>query len=162
RSRRRAADYAVRAGERAAALLAFEEASCHYEQALRCLGGDRADRKIKAQRRRCDLLLALGETQWRAGDTQSARKTFTEAAAIARLGVRVLARLAVELYYTDQVERRAALGQEALRAAQALGDPAAQLIALYGRFRSVLGPDALDERLAAAEEIIRLGEEIGD
>src|SRR5207245_11472317 len=40
----------------------------------------------------------------------------------ARLRVRVLARLAVELYYTDRVERRAALGQEAVGAAQRLGD----------------------------------------
>jgi tetratricopeptide (TPR) repeat protein len=189
------------------------------------------DRGIKVpEPRRCDLLLALGETQWRAGDTPRARETFTQAASIARrlhdpnrlaaaavgygeglgayefaegaddvlvglleeslaaldswrprrarrrhrragdspqaatarLRVKVLARLAVELYYTDQVERRAALGQKAVELAKALGDPAAQLIALYGRFRSVLGPDALDERLAAAEEIVRLGEEIGD
>ena len=80
----------------------------------------------------------------------------------ARLRVRVLARLAVELYYTDQVERRAALGQEAVEIAQRLGDPTSQLIALYSRFRSVLGPDALDERLSAAEEIVRLAEKIGD
>ncbi|MEA2565375.1 MAG: eukaryotic-like serine/threonine-protein kinase, partial [Actinomycetota bacterium] len=228
----RAIDYAARAGERAASLLAFEEASRHYERALRSLGeGRKADRGIKVpEPRRCDLLLALGETQWRAGDTPRARGTFTQAASIARrlhdpnrlaaaavgygeglgayefaegaddvlvglleealaaldswrprpvrrrhrragdspqattarLRVKVLARLAVELYYTDQVERRAALGQEAVELAQTLGDPAAQLIALYGRFRSVLGPDALDERLAAAEEIVRLGEEIGD
>jgi signal transduction histidine kinase/tetratricopeptide (TPR) repeat protein len=228
----RAIDYAARAGERAAALLAFEEASRHYERALRSLGeGQKADRGIKLpEPRRCDLLLALGETQWRAGDTPKARETFAKAASIARhlhdpnrlaaaavgygeglgayefaegaddvlvglleealaaldswrprrvrrryrptggspqattarLRVKVLARLAVELYYTDQVERRAALGQEAVGLAQTLGDPAAQLIALYGRFRSVLGPDALDERLAAAEEIVRLGEEIGD
>jgi signal transduction histidine kinase/tetratricopeptide (TPR) repeat protein len=228
----RAIDYAARAGERAASLLAFEEASRHYERALRSLGeGRKADRGIKVpEPRRCDLLLALGETQWRAGDTPRARETFTQAASIARrlhdpnrlaaaavgygeglgayefaegaddvlvglleealaaldswrrrpvrrryrragdsprgttarLRVKVLARLAVELYYTDQVERRAALGQEAVELAQTLGDPAAQLIALYGRFRSVLGPDALDERLAAAEEIVRLGEEIGD
>jgi signal transduction histidine kinase/tetratricopeptide (TPR) repeat protein len=228
----RAIDYAARAGERAASLLAFEEASCHYERALRSLAGDRRGRGVKVpEPRRCDLLLALGETQWRAGDTPRARQTFTEAASIARslhdsnrlaaaavgygegpgayefaegaddvlvglleealaaleswrpprsgrrrrraageapqattarLRVKVLARLAVELYYTDQVQRRAALGQEAVQLAQDLGDPAAQLIALYGRFRSVLGPDALDERLAAAEEIVRLGEEIGD
>src|SRR5439155_14993500 len=81
----RAIDYAARAGERAASLLAFEEASSHYERALRSLGGVRGDREIKVpEPRRCDLLLALGETQWRAGDTPSARQTFTEAASIAR------------------------------------------------------------------------------
>lgn len=229
----RAIDFAARAGERAASLLAFEEASSYYERALRAIGTDgKVNRGIKVpDPRRCDLLLALGETQWRAGDTPKARETFTEAAAIARrihdanrlaaaavgygeglgayefaegaddvlvglleealaaleswpprragrlyrgpqgdppevagarLRVRVLARLAVELYYTDQVDRRAALGQEAVELAQHLGDARAQLIALYGRFRSVLGPDALEERLAAAEEIVRLAEEIGD
>src|SRR5204863_7329133 len=102
---------------------------------------------------------------WRpAPSSRRHRRTVTEPpqATTARLRVQVLARLAVELYYTDQVQRRAALGQQAVQLAQALGDPAAQLIALYGRFRSVLGPDALDERLTAAEEIVRLGEEIGD
>ncbi|MEA2592747.1 MAG: eukaryotic-like serine/threonine-protein kinase, partial [Actinomycetota bacterium] len=229
----RAIDFAARAGERAASLLAYEEASSYYEGALRAISDERlVNRGIKVpEPRQCDLLLALGETQWRAGDTPKARETFSEAAAIARrlhdanrlaaaavgygeglgayeyaegaddvlvglleealaalelwqprragrlrrgsqgdtpevtaarLRVKVLARLAVELYYTDQVERRATLGQEAVDLAQRLGDPAAQLIALYGRFRSVLGPDALDERLGAAEEIVRLADEIGD
>ncbi len=227
-----AIDYAARAGARAASLLAFEDASRHYERALRALAGEGTAKM--SEPRRCDLLLALGETQWRAGDTPKARESFTEAAAIARrlrdpnrlaaaavgygeglgayefaeaaddvlvglleealvaletwpplrprglhrrnlhegqgigpevtarLRVKVLARLAVELYYTDQVERRAALGQQVVELAQRVGDPSAQLIALYGRFRSVLGPDALDERLDAAEEIVRLGEKIGD
>lgn len=231
----RGIDYAARAGGRAASLLAFEDASRHYERALRALA---AERSVKlTEPRRCDLLLALGETQWRAGSTPRARTTFTEAAEIARrlgdpnrlaaaavgygeglgayefaegaddvlvglleealnalqtwrplrtrrsrggwtpphspagegaevatarLRVKVLSRLAVELYYTDQVERRAALGQEAVEIAERLGDPQALLIAQYGRFRSVLGPDAIEERLAAAEQIVRLGEEIGD
>src|SRR6202035_4917381 len=79
-------DDAARAGERAASLLAFEEASRHYERALRSLGeGEKADWATKVpEPRRCDLLLALGETQWRAGDTPRARETFTQAGPIAR------------------------------------------------------------------------------
>src|SRR5207244_12713590 len=66
-------------------LLGFPEASCACERALKSLGGGRGGRGIKVpEPRRCDLLLALGETQWRAGDTPKARRTFTEAASIAR------------------------------------------------------------------------------
>ncbi|MGH2718508.1 MAG: hypothetical protein ACRDJU_08015, partial [Actinomycetota bacterium] len=182
---------------------------------------------------RCDLLLSLGDSLWRSGDTPKAREAFSQAAAIARrfrdgnrlaraavgygeglgafeyaegaddelvallgealealnrwpvrppgrlqrqanagseepevagqkLKVQVLSRLAVELYYTDQVERRAQLGQQAVALAQALGDPRTQLVAMFSRYRSVLGPDALDERLAAAAEIERLAEQIDD
>jgi signal transduction histidine kinase/tetratricopeptide (TPR) repeat protein len=231
RDREKAIYYATWAGERAASVLAFEEAAGHYGRALESLGGDVGTKANEP--RRCDLLLALGETQWRAGDTPPARRSFAQAAAIARrlrdpsrlaraavgygeglgafefaegaddvlvglleealdaleqwplrspgrlqrqvaaapetpevaasrLKVRVLSRLAVELYYTDQVERRAALGQQAVELAQRLGDPRTQLVALFSRFRSVLGPDALDERLAAAAEIERLAEEIAD
>lgn len=231
RSRAKAIYYSAWAGARAAKLLAFEEAAGHYERALRALGEERGAKGSEPMQ--CDLLLALGETQWRAGDTPSARKSFTQAATMARrlhdpnrlaraavgygegLGsfefaegaddvlvgrleealtaieqwpprpagrgrhspeaaaekpevtaaryrVRVLARLAVELYYTDQVDRRASLAQQAVELAQELGDPATELIALYSRFRSMLGPDRLDERLDDAGKIVRLAEEIGD
>lgn len=221
----RALEYATRAGERAASLLAFEESARHYERALRALDAQGAGKRT--QSRRCDLLIALGESQWRAGDTPAARESFTEAAAIARdqhdairlaaaavgfgagLGayefaeradqalvglldealaaldarratgprhiggaatdedadrwrVRVLARLAVELYYTDQVERRAALSKQAVELAERLSDPASQVVARYSLYRSMLGPDALEERLAVAEEIVALGERSGD
>ncbi|HWD10039.1 MAG TPA: AAA family ATPase, partial [Actinomycetota bacterium] len=230
RSRAKAIYYGTWAGDRAAAVLAFEEAAGHYRRALKGLG-ELGSKLSDAQR--CDLLLSLGDTLWRCGDTPKARESFGQAAAIARrlrdanrlaraavgygqglgafeyaegadaelvdlldealgalerwpvrspsrlqrqekadaeepgvtaqkLKVQVLSRLAVELYYTDQVERRAALGQQAVALAQALGDPRTQLIALFSRFRSVLGPDALDERLAAAAEIERLADQIDD
>lgn len=231
RDREKAIYYATWAGERAVSVLAFEEAAGHYERALGILGGELGAKATDP--RRCDLLLALGETQWRSGNTPAARVSFGQAAEIARrvrdpirlalaavgygegigafefadgaddvlvglleealeavdhwaarapgrlqrqiraeaatpeevaarLKVQVLARLAVELYYTDQVERRTTLGQQAVELAQRLGDPVTQMIALYSRFRSALGPDALEECLAAASEIERLAEETGD
>jgi tetratricopeptide (TPR) repeat protein len=75
----RAVSYATRAGERAFRLLAYEDAAAHFERALKALrvaGGDR--------RLRCELLLALGEAQDRAGDTEAARRTFEHAADAAR------------------------------------------------------------------------------
>jgi hypothetical protein len=76
----KAIDYSVRAGERALALVAYEEASDHFERALQAYGlQDRADVP-----RRCDLLLALGTAQSRAGNARNARETFLRAAGLAR------------------------------------------------------------------------------
>ncbi len=58
----KAIDYARRAGDRAVALLAYEEAAGHYEIALQAL--DLKDRPEK--RRRFDLLMALGQAYARA------------------------------------------------------------------------------------------------
>ena len=60
----KAVDYARRAGSRAVALLAYEEAARLYEMALEALGPDAA----ATARLRCELLLALADAQGRAGD----------------------------------------------------------------------------------------------
>ncbi len=76
----KAIDYATRAGERALDLLAYEEAAGHYETALQAL-----ELKDKPEEgRRCELLLALGEAQLKAGDAPKSRETFHGAADIAR------------------------------------------------------------------------------
>jgi hypothetical protein len=76
----RAVDYLERAGDRAETLLAYEEAARHYTRALQLLGTEAAG----ADRRRCDLLLRLGDAQWRAGDASAARASFEDATAVAR------------------------------------------------------------------------------
>ncbi len=86
-------EYARRAGDVAAARLAFEEAARLYGVALQALGlmstGDEAGR--------CVLLLDLGDAQARSGDMPTAKATFLEAASLAkRLGrAEDLARAAV-------------------------------------------------------------------
>jgi DNA-binding SARP family transcriptional activator len=75
----RAIRYGLRAGEQATAMLANEEAAAHYARALEVL--DRSD--PEALRRRCDLLLELGEAQVRSGERPLAWATFREAAALA-------------------------------------------------------------------------------
>lgn len=75
---RRAVEAADRAAGRALRLLAYEEAARLYGIALRALehaGGDRG--------RRCELLLALGDSLARAGDLDGARDAFRRAADIA-------------------------------------------------------------------------------
>jgi hypothetical protein len=75
-----AVDYLVRAGDRAASLVAYEEAGLHYERALNLVGAsEEGSREL-----RCELLLRLGDAHWRAGDTRAARASFEEAAEVAR------------------------------------------------------------------------------
>lgn len=75
----KAADYAWWAGERAAATYAYEDAVGLFETALRLF-----DMLPEVPQRRCDLLLALGDAQWGAGEAEGARETFAEAASMAR------------------------------------------------------------------------------
>ena len=76
----KAVDYSVRAGERATALVAYDEAVTHYEQALQVLDCARpAD-----EARRCALLLSLGEARDRSGNAPLAKEAFLAAADLAR------------------------------------------------------------------------------
>ena len=70
----KAIGYARRAGDRAATQLAYEEAVRLYEMALTLVHEPIA---------RCELLLALGDAQARAGDMRAAKDTFHEAAELA-------------------------------------------------------------------------------
>jgi DNA-binding SARP family transcriptional activator/tetratricopeptide (TPR) repeat protein len=66
--------YARRAGDRALRQLAFEEAARLYESALSVADDDGT---------RCELLLAMGDAQTRAGDTPAAKVTYRDAADLA-------------------------------------------------------------------------------
>jgi hypothetical protein len=202
----KAAELSARAGDRAAEMLAHEEARGHYRRALQSI-----DLAGGSDRRRCELLIRVAEAEWRAGDSGPARRTFQAAAAIARglgapellaraaigyarglgaflttlradttivslleealaalserdsvLRARLLARLAAELYYTDQVERRVELSRAAIAMARRLEDPGALLVALYGHYWAACGPETLEERLANATEMVRLANELGE
>jgi DNA-binding SARP family transcriptional activator len=77
--------YASRAGDHALALLAYEEAARLYRMALDAL---ELAHPLN-QQTRCELLLALGEAEVRAGEVVSAKRAFLDAAGIARrLGLR--------------------------------------------------------------------------
>lgn len=75
----KAADYAERAGRRAAEQLAYEDAANHFRAALAAL-----ELPGSNEERRIPLLLALGEATLRAGDLPAARDVFLQAAALAR------------------------------------------------------------------------------
>jgi predicted ATPase/DNA-binding SARP family transcriptional activator len=75
----KAIGYSRRAAERATMQLAYEEAVRLYESALELTKADDEER--------CELLLALGDVQARAGDTPPSKETLLSAAALAeRLG----------------------------------------------------------------------------
>jgi len=78
------------------------------------------------------------------------------------LRARLLARLALELYYSDEPDRRLALSQEAVDLARRLGDPRTLATCLDARHYALWRPETVDERLEVAAELRRVAEETGD
>jgi tetratricopeptide (TPR) repeat protein len=76
-----AVGYAERAGRRAMALLAYEEAARLFRMALAALSLARPPGQDRA---RCRLLVALGDALTRMGERQAAREELREAAGLAR------------------------------------------------------------------------------
>jgi eukaryotic-like serine/threonine-protein kinase len=201
--------YLVRAGERAASILAYEEAGVHYERALALLGAA----EDGSRESRCELLLRLGDARWRAGDTRAASAGFDEAAELARrlgdgemlaraalgyvvglggfllfarfeagatgvglleealaalppedspLRARLLARLAVEMYSSNEVERRLAVSSEAIEMSRRLGDSEALVTALHARHWALGAPEMVHERLEKTEEMLAVAAELGN
>jgi hypothetical protein len=75
---------------------------------------------------------------------------------------RVAVRLAVELHFSADVERREALSQAAVAAARQLPDPATLAYVVNARHFAVWDSAEVEERLALADEAVRLAERIGD
>jgi DNA-binding SARP family transcriptional activator len=200
----KAVEYAERAARAASEQLAYEEAARHYEDALTALAHTGANGA-----RRCELLLACGDAQTKAGDVVTARATFRDAAdaaralgsqrllALAALGygaahqmaggvvdetvvrvleeaiaavgkedpalrARLLARLAMELSFSEQRERRAEMSGEAVDIARRVGDDSGLGMALVARHWSLWGPGNVKERLQAVNDLLGLAERSGD
>ena len=78
------------------------------------------------------------------------------------LRARLLARLAIELSFSDQRERRAELSGEAVDIARRVGDTSGLGFALVARHWSLWGPTNVQERLEAANDLLGLAERSGD
>jgi tetratricopeptide (TPR) repeat protein len=76
----RAIEYAGRAGRHAVRLLAYEEAARLYRMAIAAL----ETTVVPGEETRCDLLLALGDAEARAGNMPEAKTAFLAASEIAR------------------------------------------------------------------------------
>jgi tetratricopeptide (TPR) repeat protein len=81
----------------------------------------------------------------------------------APLRVRLLARLAEELYFTPETHARSALCGEAVAMARRLDDPTVLLPALHARELGHVGPDVpVEERIAQSAELVALAVQLGD
>jgi eukaryotic-like serine/threonine-protein kinase len=70
----------------------------------------------------------------------------------------LMARLAWELHWSEDRERRESLSREAVELARQLGDPLALVYVLIYRHFAIWGPETLEQRLADAAELKRLCE----
>jgi DNA-binding SARP family transcriptional activator len=76
----KALEYCVHAGAAALGAFSYEEAIEHYGHALLAIDMAASD----DERLRCEVLLALGEAEWRGGHLDDSRETYARAARIAR------------------------------------------------------------------------------
>src|SRR5439155_14126256 len=76
----KAVGYAKRAGERAIALFAYEDAAAHYERALQTLELKQTGDEVV----RYDLMMALADARLRSGDAEGSKQTYARAAEVAR------------------------------------------------------------------------------
>lgn len=159
----KAVDYARRGGERALALLAYEEAARLFRMALTAL------QRSPDEEVRCLLLLALGDALARAGETLAAQQTFLEAAATAtRLNrPELLARAAVG-YGGRFVFARAGtdphlipLLEQAL-AALGPGDSNVRVLVLSRLAGALRDQPSFERRDALSREAVDMARRIGD
>lgn len=154
--------YARRAGERAVALFAYEEAVRLYEMAL-----DAAATAPTLER--CRLLLALGDAHARAGDDPAAKATFLRAADLARSAAlpEMVARAAAgyggRFLWTHGLtdERLVPMLEEGLSAVGT--EDSALRVRLLSRLAAALrhGPTRA-RRVHLMEEAIQMARRIGD
>jgi DNA-binding SARP family transcriptional activator/tetratricopeptide (TPR) repeat protein len=78
------------------------------------------------------------------------------------LRARLLARLALELYYSGEPDRRLALSEDAVDLARRLGDPRTLATCLDARHYALWQPETVDERLEVAAELRLVAEQTGD
>lgn len=166
----KAIDYLERAGDRAESLLAYEEAARHYARGIQLLGTEAEG----ADRRRCDLLLRLGDAQWRAGDARAARASFEDATAVAsRLGEGdLLARAALGyvtalggflLYARFEVGATgASLLADALAALPAGDSPLRATLLSRLAVELYTANEPIERRAAVSSEAIEMAQRLGD
>ena len=162
----KAAAYALVAGRSATARLAYEDAAAHYERGLQAL-------RLNEQphdERRCELLLALGEAHWGAGELDKARQAYRQAAELAgRLGD-ATARAHAALGYCGPHRFEAAAAVTApvadllQRALIRLGDDDSGLRAqLMGRLAATLAfTDVEHRKPALARQALDMARRVGD
>jgi class 3 adenylate cyclase len=161
----RAIGYAMRAGDRAAAMMAHEEAAHQYEIALHGL-----DLRERSEEARCAVLLTLAETLWRGGEYDAAKAMSLRAAELARkLGTaEQLARAALAyggrlLAFAAVLRDETLVGllEEAL-AALGEGDSAPRALVLGRLAEEITFSDSYERREALCVEAVAMARRLGD
>jgi DNA-binding CsgD family transcriptional regulator len=156
--------YAERAGIRASARLAYEEASHYYEKALQALELQQPLDEV----RRCTLLLALGEARSKAGEHPQAMETFLRAADLARArgALGELARAA--LGFEDASWRPGLPGHVAIRLLEEplsmLGEGDSELKArlLASLSRALIFTGQVDRAEAIGQQAMQMARRLGE
>jgi hypothetical protein len=162
---RQAYEYARKAGDRAARLLAYEEAARLYALALRIIEATAA----AGDTERGETLIALGNAQLRAGEEGAAKETFLAAARLARqLGAAESLALAA-LGYGGRYVWGAARGdphvipllEEALATLPA-GDGAMRVRLMARLSAAVRDQPFRERRISLSEEAVEMARRVGD
>ncbi len=160
-----ALDYGKRAAEWALNQLAYEEAARFYSLALQSL---ELQQPVDAGQR-CELLLAIGDAFARAGNTPEAKRTFAEAAGVARASNRPRQLALAALGYGGRSPWLRASGDERLielleEATATLGDTEPVLrVRLLARLAGALRDEPEVERRAAlSREAVEIARGLAD
>jgi tetratricopeptide (TPR) repeat protein len=160
----KAVDYARRAGERAIALLAYEDAVAQFQRALSALNMQQTHDDML----RCEVYLSLGDAQLKSGDIPAMRSSFEDAGKLAA-GLNApqqLARAALGLGsgeddFIGRDEALVALLNEALAAMT--GEDSALKAMVQARLAPILldfGKNA--EGLSMSQQAVNTARRIGD
>jgi DNA-binding SARP family transcriptional activator len=161
----RAVTYARQAAEQAVSQIAYDAAINHYHRALELVGDG-------PTHERAELLLALGDAEWRTGATTQAPRTFQSVATIARAldDAEMLAKSAVGrggghlLYFFESGmldEETIAAVEEALGALDDGDSPLrVELLGSLARLLYLAAP--IERRTELIEEALAMAERLGD
>jgi DNA-binding NarL/FixJ family response regulator len=156
--------YAARAGAQAMTLLAYEEAAYYYDVARQALARQPPVDEVQ----RCQLLLALGEAQRKAGDFLHAVDTFQRAADIARRLALSEELAAAALGFEESSWRPGLPGDTAARlltdALEQLGEGDRILTAkvLGSLARALAFTSAFEQAASIEEQAVEMARRLGD
>jgi tetratricopeptide (TPR) repeat protein len=133
-----------------------------------CLQAAELARRLGAAEQFARAALVFGEPQVEGGLVNRQLVALLQAAldglssTDSPLRARLLARLSLELTFSDETERTESLSRQAVEMARRLGDVASLGTALRTRWMAVWGPHGRDERAALASEMLELAQATGD
>jgi tetratricopeptide (TPR) repeat protein len=140
-----------------------------YDQAEECcLEAAELARRLGSGERLATAALVLGRREVRGGEVDRRLVGLLREAldrlppADGSLRARLLARLSLELTFSDETALAQPISREAVELARRLGDPAALGGAIRARWMAVWGPEGLEERSALAEETLSLARATDD